>query len=115
LLSAISDVEMLRLEGGVDEPSLLNLVVADGRRAVVTRFTGGEPETANSLYVHTGKRYVCRDRECRMVAPKAGRETVIVSSERLSRDEGWQRVTVNDVVTISEDLEVEQRPIDLDA
>ena len=114
LTSAIADVEELRRAAGVDEPSLLNLVVGDGRRAVVTRFTSGAPATANSLYVHVGKRYICEERQCRMVAPDEGREAVIVSSERLSRDEGWQRVAVNDVVTVAEDLEIEQRPIGLD-
>ncbi len=111
LAAAIAEVEEIRREAGVDEPSLLNLAVADGRRAVVSRFASGDPELANSLYVHSGQRYVCEDRQCKMIDAGKGRGTVIVSSERLSEDDGWQRVKVNDLVTISEDLEVNFRPL----
>jgi len=111
LAAAIAEVEALRRDAGIDEPSQFNLALADGRRAVVTRYTGGDPALANSLYVRRGRRYVCENRVCRMLEPGVGRGAVIASSERLSEGPGWVRVGVNNLVTISEDLEVSSRPI----
>ncbi|MEE8523182.1 MAG: class II glutamine amidotransferase [Thermoanaerobaculia bacterium] len=111
LAEAIAEVEEIRRDAGVDEPSQFNLAVADGHRAVVTRFTSGDPAQANSLYVHRGRRYVCEDRNCRMIEPGEEGGAVIVSSERLSEDPGWVRVEVNDLVTVSEDLVVDSRPL----
>ena len=68
---------------------------------------------ANSLYVHQGRRYVCEGRQCRMLDPDVGHGAVIVSSEKLSEDPGWHRVRVNDLVTISADLEVTSRPVEI--
>jgi glutamine amidotransferase len=111
LEAAVVEVEEIRRDAGIAEPSLLNMVVADGERAVVTRYTSGDPEKANSLYIHRGSRYVCEGRDCRMLDPGAGYQALIVSSERLSDDLGWVRVRVNDLVTISQDLRVYSRPL----
>ena len=63
---------------------MLNLVVADGRRAIVSRYVSDPSEPANSLYVHTGSRYVCEEGVCHMLASE--QHTVIVASEPLSDD-----------------------------
>jgi ergothioneine biosynthesis protein EgtC len=95
---------------GIAEPSFLNLAVSDGRRAVASRFTSGPPAEAASLYVHEGKQYVCADGVCHMVSPDVGRGAVLVCSEPLSEDPGWERVPPNHLVLVREDRSVTVRP-----
>jgi glutamine amidotransferase len=96
---------------GIAEPSFLNLAVSDGRRAVVSRFTSGPPSEAASLYLHEGKQYVCEEGVCHMVSPDIGRGAVLVCSEPLSEDPGWDRVPANHLVVVREDRSVTQRAI----
>jgi ergothioneine biosynthesis protein EgtC len=91
---------------------LLNLAITDGRRAAVCRFTNGDPKRANTLYLHTGNRYVCDGEECRMLEPDERGSAVLVASEPLSEDPGWQAVPVNHTVLVDADHEVSLRPID---
>jgi predicted glutamine amidotransferase len=100
---AFARVQDLANAAGTDEPSYLNVAVTDGERAVVSRFTSGSPEDVDSLYLSTGRRYVCEDGLCRMVDPERGEETVIISSERLSDEPGWQPVPVNHAVVVRPD------------
>ena len=112
LSGAIAEVEDLRREAAVAETSQLNLAVTDGTAAVVSRFSGDDAEMPNSLYVHVGRRYVCRKDFVGMLDPDVGRGAVIVSSERLSNDPGWDRVPPNHLVTVDRHLSVEVRPIE---
>jgi len=91
---------------GVTEPSYLNLAVTDGRRAVASRFTTGPLSEAASLYVHEGKQYVCEEGVCRMVSPDVVRGAVLVCSEPLSEDPGWDPVPANHMVLVREDRSV---------
>lgn len=112
LTATIAQVEELAQKAGVKEPSLLNLAVTDGKSAVVSRYISHDPARANSLYVHTGSRYVCADGLCRMLEPTQENNAVIVASEPLSEEEGWTRVQPNSLVVVHEDLEVEMRPLE---
>jgi len=109
LEATIQQVVKAAEAAGVVEPSYLNLAVADGRRAVVSRFTSGAPAEAASLYVHEGKQYVCEEGLCRMVSPDVGRGAVLVCSEPLSQDEGWERVPPNQMVVVGDDRSVSLR------
>jgi ergothioneine biosynthesis protein EgtC len=94
------------------EPSTLNLAVSDGRCAVATRFTSQREHAGESLYLHRGRRYVCEDGACRMLPPEDGAAgAVIVSSERLSEDPGWEMVPRNHMVLVSSEREVTLRPL----
>lgn len=88
----------------------INCAVSDGVCAVACRFTTDTDEPS-SLYVHTGRRYVCEGGLCRMVAPEKGHGAVIVASEPLSDDPGWHKVPRNSLVIIREDHEAEVRPV----
>ncbi len=103
--AAIGRTEELRDQAKIDEPSFLNLALTDGRRAVVSRFVSDEPARANTLYVHSGSRYVCEEGMCRMVDDRE-EGAVIVASEPLSEDPGWEPVPPNHLVTVDEDLSV---------
>ncbi len=85
------------------EPCYLNLAVSDGVHAAAARFTTDTPDAADSLYWHSGKRYVCEGDVCRMVEPEVGHGTVLISSEPLSGDPGWERVPVNHLVVVQAD------------
>lgn len=112
LTGAIADVDELTREAGGEEPSLLNLAVTDGTCAVISRYISGSPQKANSLYVHSGSRYVCTDGLCRMVEPGNGNKAVIVASEPLSQDKGWKRVQPNSLVVVHEDLRLDMRTLE---
>ena len=113
LTAAIAQVEELRREAGVEQTSQINVALSDGAAAVATRFTSDRPETANSLYVQLGRRWVCEGRECGMLDPDVARGAVIISSERLSDGPGWDRVPPNQLVVVGEDLAVGMLPIEL--
>ena len=114
LTAAIAEVEALTRAAGIAEPSLLNLALSDGTCAVVSRYISHTPEKANSLYVHAGRRYVCEDGICHMVDPDHPHPgAVIVASEPLSQDGGWDRVEVNHLVLLHSDLRVDMRPIEI--
>lgn len=98
---------------GTPEHSYLNIAISDGRESVVTRFTTAKPDEASSLYLHTGRRYVCEGNVCRMVSPETGHGAIIVSSEPLSDDPGWQKVPPNHMVIVREDRTVDVRAMDL--
>lgn len=107
LRRGVERIEELRAELAADQPSLLNLALCDGERAVVSRYVSHDAVTANSLYVHSGSRYVCREGVCRMLDPRGGSGAVIVASEPLSEDDGWDEVPENYLVRVGPDLEVE--------
>ena len=111
LRQGIERVEAMREDTGVDEPSLLNLALCDGTRAVVSRYVSDAETPANTLYVHSGRRYVCEQGRCRMIEPDEGSGAVIVASEPLSRDPGWDRVPANHLVRVDQDLSVEIVPL----
>ena len=111
LTRTIAQVEAVSKDEGVKEPSLLNLAVTDGKCAVVSRYISREPDKANSLYVHSGSRYECAGGICRMAPASKGNLAVIVASEPLSDDPGWQPIAPNHLTVVHEDLHVEQRRI----
>lgn len=107
---ALRDVMMLCASAGVHEPSYLNLAVADGTCAVVSRYTSGPPRDAPTLYVHTGKTFVCEGGVCRMVPATEGGHAVLVASEPLGKDPGWSAVPANHLIVIDADRHVDLRP-----
>lgn len=98
--AAIIEVERLRRDAGISTSSMLNLALTDGTRAVVSRYVSEADDEPNSLYVHAGRRYVCHDGVCQMVDPDCAEGAVIVASEPLSGDQGWDRVPRNHLVLI---------------
>lgn len=109
LVDAVDHAVALSRSVGDEEYSYLNVAVTNGRSAVACRYTNDRPNHADSLYLHTGRKYVCRDGVCQMIAPEAGQGTVIVSSEPLSEDPGWQKMPVNHLVLIHPDRTTELR------
>ena len=82
LARTISRTLELVHEAGSDNASYLNVAIADGDRAVISRFTDDADGVPESLYYFTGELYPVLQAEQRT---NAG-HPVIVSSERLTAD-----------------------------
>ncbi len=80
--------------GGRDDHIYLNAVLTDGRNTLVCRYTTDRPEQADTLYLQLGRRYVCEDGASRMVVCEPGRTSVVVSSEPVTSDPGWEAIPV---------------------
>lgn len=111
LQNAVQRIVALGREHGIGEPHYLNLALSDGIEAVSCRYTTHEGYDGESLFVHTGRIYVCSKGECRMLASDNGRGCVLVSSEPLSDDQGWNPIPRNSMVLIDRDGVVTLRQI----
>ena len=100
LAATVDDVVELVRDHGGEEPSTLNLAVSDGRVAAVTRFISGSQEEPNSLYVNRGRRYLCKGGACSMESSVEEGEAVLVTSEPLSAEAGWDPVPPNHLLVI---------------
>jgi predicted glutamine amidotransferase len=103
-------IELVRRHGH-GALSYLNLALTDGEAAAACRFTTKKDYDGESLWYHTGRAYVCEDGVCRMLAPVRGRGSVLVSSEPLSDDDGWDPVPRNSLVLVHADGRTELAPI----
>jgi ergothioneine biosynthesis protein EgtC len=111
LKGAVEDVLDLCAQARVEEPSYLNLAVADGSCAAVCRYTNGAAQDAPSLHLHTGRTYICEGGVCRMIEPGPDGRAVIVASEPLSEDPGWSVVPPNHVVVLGTDRTAQVRSL----
>lgn len=106
LATTFEEVLALVRAAGVTEPSYLNVAVADGEHAVVSRFTTNGPEDADGLYYEVGRRYTTMGDVAEMRATGPGRGSVLVSSERLSQDVSWKEVPPHHAVVIHDERHV---------
>lgn len=113
LQAAIARVVALGQRRGTSEPSYINVAFSDGGAAVACRFTTETDYDGESLWVHTGRVYVCSGGVCRMLSPDRGRGCVLVSSEPLSEDPGWDMLPRNSLVLIHEDGTTAARALDV--
>ena len=113
LIDAIVTVEAIKTERGIDETSMLNLVLTDGESSVVTRYASPGRQKPHSLYLHTGSAYECVDGICNLRDASESGKAVLVASEPLSSDAGWRRVAANYVVLIDKHLSITERAITL--
>lgn len=105
LAATIAEVEALVAEHAPGAKVFLNLVVTDGESAAVSRYANAAGGKANTLYVNRGRRYVCEDGACRIVdTDDAG--SVLVASESLTEDDGWEVVPPGSILTIRADRTV---------
>lgn len=112
LRRAIATVLDLSRRHAPGEHIYLNAVLTDGASAVACRFTTDDPANADSLYTNRGRRYVCEGGVCRMLDPgEANGSAIMVSSEPLSGDSGWETVPVNHLVRVEPNLVLTTEPV----
>ncbi len=116
---AVDRVETLAEESGSQQPSHLNLVLSDGKQAVICRYATPGFDTAQSLYLHQGGRYHCENGQCSMQAhddpSNTDRQTVIIASEPLSDEPGWSSVPLNHFILVDQNHAVSITPMDTTA
>lgn len=110
LARTIADAVELTVAAGVTDSSRFNIAVTDGQRAVVSRFATDESESP-TLHLRTGNRYVCNNGECRMIDADDRPTAVIVASEPLTEEPGWQAVPPNHLLLIHPDYSITMRPM----
>ena len=93
------------------EDSYLNFVLSNGKSSVVTRFTTQADYDGESLHLHRGRLYTCEERSCRMVEPETDGGAVLVASEPLSTDPGWEIIPRNHLLAVSEDRSCRFEPL----
>lgn len=109
---AIGQVRQLVDRHAPGEQIYLNAVFTNGDAAVACRYTTDEPANADSLYTNRGRRYVCEGGVCHMLDPgERNGSAIMVSSEPLSGDSGWETVPVNHLVRIDPNLTMTVEPI----
>ena len=90
MIWAIKQVDFLLKKHKIEIPAQLNMVLSNGEQSIVSRYASdGE---ANSLFWHDGAQYTCIDGRCVMQEADLSQQAIIVSSEPLSTDIGWEEV-----------------------
>lgn len=93
--SAIQRVVAMVNSVGGGEPCYLNVAVADGSNAVISRYTNDPGQMPETLYYYLDHLY----QACEQDQP--GGDAVVVSSERLTQDANWQPVPPNHLIILS--------------
>lgn len=101
LAAAISRTLELVRAAGSDSASYLNIAIADGASAVVSRFADAADGVPESLYYFEGQLYPA----LRAVRGAQPPPAVIVSSERLTADAGWREVPPGRIIVLRRDRE----------
>ena len=94
-------------EAGAGGYSYLNVAIADGDHAVVSRFTDDPEAAPESLYWFTGSLY----QELPDQSGAVMRHAVTVSSERLTADPGWAEVPSGQIIILRRDLAPQFMPV----
>jgi glutamine amidotransferase len=102
LATAIERVLDLVHGSGPGSASYLNVAIADGDHAVISRFTDDDAKP-ESLYYFSGALYP----GLAPPQPAAERHAVTVSSERLTSDTGWAEVSPGEIIILRRDSEPE--------
>lgn len=92
--AAIKRVTNIVEQYGDAEPCYLNIAVGDGKNAVISRYTNDPECKPESLYWFSGSLY-----KPYASSTNSGTE-IIVSSEKLTDDTGWQAVPPNHMVVL---------------
>ncbi len=95
---AIKQVDSLLKKYSIEIPAQLNMVLSNGEQSIVSRYaSAGIP---NSLFWHDGAQYTCIDGQCFMKDADRSQQAIIVASEPLSKDSGWEEVPACHIVGI---------------
>ena len=114
LSASIKEIDHITEKAGITAPNYMNLAVTDGESAVATRHVSQsgdeEGQDANTLYVHTDGGFECNEGHLEETSAKKG-HAVVIASEPLTENPGWQRVAPNTMVLVTKGLKVETRDL----
>ena len=113
LSSTFAEIEGMKSEAGIDDPSLYNLVFTNGKALLATRYSTRPELDTRTLYIASHAK--CYKSESGLMAFKPlpkDENAVLISSEALSDDRKlWKEVPENHCIFVEEDLSVEIRPL----
>ncbi|WFD34739.1 glutamine amidotransferase subunit [Malassezia cuniculi] len=113
MLRTIEDINRWSKEAGIEQPSLMNFCVTDGKSIVCTRYISSRTDEAASLYFSTGTSFYERSPgSYRMVKADRRQKIVVVASEPLTFEKAdWMEIESNTIVCITPNMNVLQYPI----
>lgn len=98
-------IETLKRKYGLEEPTLLNMVVTDGHRMIATRYSSAPEQESRTLYYTEGEKYICEGNTCRMLPAKEQSKSMLIVSEKLDDFENeWIMVPDNNALLVNADL-----------
>ena len=106
---AIARVTETVAQHGGGAPSYLNVAIADGDHAVVSRYANDPEHPPESLYYFVGDLYPRAEIDDTKETGAEGRAS-IVSSERLTPDPGWESIPANSMAILRRNQRPELRP-----
>ena len=109
LKCTIQTVEELCHQLGLSAACQLNLVVTDGKSAVISRYAS-QGLIPNSLHVLKNHRYYCEKGQI-ILEETQQQASIVVASEPLTQSTSWKNVEENHVLMIDEKLNTESIPI----
>ncbi len=111
LMKTISDIVEMKAEAGIEGRSVLNIAITDGKSAVASRYVDTNPDTAASLYIHSQGEVICSNGEYIFDETRTDHPSIIIASEPLNKDTGWQKVDPNRMVILRSDRSFDIREI----
>ena len=106
LRATIAEIVELMSDVGVRGDSFLNVAVTDGSEAVVSRYATGSAQSP-SLYVASGTDCTCESGVSRLTHCGGPPSAIIVASEPLNDDPGWEPVPHNHLLLIRADRSID--------
>lgn len=104
---------LARARNAEHHDTYLNIAVTDGVRGVACRCSTDCDDHTPTLFVYRRGEYSCENGVCRLDGPRDGASAVVVSSEQLTDDTGWEEIPLNHMVLIAEDHSVSLRAMDV--
>ena len=99
------EIEVLKNERGLEDPSVHNMVITDGTRLIATRYSTQPENDSRTLYFAKGKKYVCHGNQCHMIAQDGKPGSILVVSEKLDEFvEEWIPIPDNHALLVEKDL-----------
>ena len=103
----INFIEKLNTKFNNKVPSMLNLVVSNGKSSVISRYASGKRTQGNSLHYIEGKEVLCKNNICHIIQSETeDNSAIIVASEPLTDKSQWHCVKNNHFVCIDEQLNI---------
>lgn len=110
LLDTIQNIEKLREQHKIADPSSLNFMFTDGTNIVASRYAS--PGTPNkTLYYCVGNRYISDSSGCYMEPTDHHPRAALLASEPLSDPENWISVPENHLILIDASMNVKFQKI----
>ncbi|KAJ1904418.1 glutamine amidotransferase subunit [Tieghemiomyces parasiticus] len=89
-------------ESGIDQSSLLNIAVTDGRSVVCTRYVSSSTLEAASLYYSSGSSFAQKSGQYRMEKRDKREDAVVIASEPLTFEKAdWLTIPSNTLLLVT--------------